>query len=268
MKGVYWFLIVALLILSIYCFSGPTKVEAFTVVRPWHYPYFNHIFVINLENTVIGKKRWKRLQNIEWLSPHLNRFPGIYGKEYDFTREIQSRVLVPSWDVGTWRGETKPRQINMSQGELGVALSHRKLWKHIVSRNFQSCLILEDDALNFSPDFQEKCIETMQYVPKDWDVVLFGFWLHRGEKGYPVNSKISRVMDFCLLHCYAISQRGARKLINLTPIDMPLDTWMSNKCNHLNIYRHNEILDFQKTPKSRLSRQGLFDKQNINTNNI
>ena len=240
--------------------------ESFTVLSPWFHPYFRNIFVINLENTRIGVKRWNRLQQIKWLAPYLKRFSGVYGKQYDFTQEIQSRILVPYWDIGSWRGETKPRRIDMSVGELGVALSHRNLWKHIVSRNLQSCLILEDDAINFSPDFQEKCIETMKSVPGDWDIVLLGFWLHRGEKGYPINNKISRVRDFCLLHCYALSLRGARKLLNLTPIDMPLDSWMSKKSNQLNIYRHHEILDFQKNPKSRLSRQGLHDKQNTNTN--
>lgn len=241
--------------------------EGFTTQEPWFSPYFKGIFVINLPQTRIGQNRWNRLQSIKWLSPYLNRFQGTYGKHQDFTSVINSGVLGTTWDVGTWRGEKTPRTVDLSRGEMGVALSHYRLWQHIVKHQLSSVLILEDDALEFSSDFQSKCIDTMKHLPKDWDVVLFGFWLHKGDSGYQVNPDISRVKDFCLLHCYGVSLKGARKMLHLTPIDMPLDTWMSKQSDELIIYRHNQVVSgSQRRPKSRLSRQGLLDKQNINTN--
>ena len=263
-------LLIILIILTILTICISTNnTERFYHKDVWFQQYFDNIYVINLPHTRIGNDRWNRLQTITWLKPHLNRFPGVDGNNYDFSEVIAQKILIPNWDLGTWRGEEFPRMIEMSQGEMGCILSHYSLWKHIIANNIRSALILEDDAQKYSSDFRTKTIETMKNIPDDWDMVLFGFWLHRGEKGYPVNSIIYRVKDFALLHCYALSNKGAVKLINECPIDMPLDSWISKISGKLKIYRHTEVIPHPtwKYPTSRLIRQSDIDKHNVNTNN-
>ena len=245
-----------------------SNIESFYSDTTWFGPYFNKIYLVNLPDTEIGQNRWNRLKKIKWLFPYLHRFPGIYGKRYDFTRELNSGILYPKWDVGTWKSEPRPRFVNMSLGELGCSLSHYNIWKDIVKNQLESSLVIEDDATRYSSDFRENVRDIMKYAPNDWDIVLLGFWLHRGEKGYPINNMFYRVKDFALTHCYAIHQRGAQKLLGLTPIDMPLDSWLSKVSDKLNIYRHNKEVPNRKNPLSRLVRQAGIDKQNVNTNNF
>ena len=64
-----------------------------------------------------------------------------------------------------------------------------------------------------------------------------------------------------------VSQKGARKLLNLGCIDKPLDSWISEKSNILRIYRHNIIKPNTHYPVSSLIRQHRRAKQIKNTNN-
>jgi GR25 family glycosyltransferase involved in LPS biosynthesis len=68
----------------------------------------------------------------------------------------------------------------------------------------------------------------MKDVPSDWDMILLGFWLHKGDNGSEIiKNRIYKVKDFVLLHSYIINKKGALKFLNLTPIDMPIDSWIS-----------------------------------------
>jgi GR25 family glycosyltransferase involved in LPS biosynthesis len=156
----------------------------------------------------------------------------------------------------------------MSEGEIGISLSHYYLWKNMIINNIQTCLVLEDDARNVHSNFEDIFINTMNNVPLDWDIVLFGFWLHRGEKGKKINNNIWKVKDFVLAHCYLINIKCVKKLMSLLPINEPLDTWLSSQTDNINIYRHN-ILRIQnsKRPSSSLIRQIIIKKQIKNTNN-
>lgn len=230
--------------------------------------YFDECLIINLPETKIGKSRWKKIKHIYPLNKIGKKYNGIYGKYYDYSNEINNGIVTKQWDYGKWKYGV-PDIIDMTDSEIGVILSHYYIWDNMERNNQTSILVLEDDASKLSKDFVPRCIETMTYVPDDWDIVLFGFACHKGNKGTKINDVIWKVEDFILLHCYLINNKAVRKIKKLLPINMPLDTWLSAKSNKLNIYRHNFINNKKaKNPSGRIIRQAGLDKLNINTNNL
>ena len=230
-----------------------------------HQTFFDKCFIINLEKTSIGQRRWKRIKSTAPFDRFGERFPGVDGKaKKSFAQEISANILRDKWDHGLWQSKQQSHMVPMSQGEMGIIMSHYGIWKQMLKKEIGSVLVLEDDASKVAPDFMEKVYETMRNIPADWDIVLFGFWCHDNEKmGKKVNDKIWKVESFVLMHCYLINMKGARKLMGMLPIDKPLDTWLSSKSDEINIYRHNYL---SKNRSSRLIRQALVDKHNVNTN--
>lgn len=229
-------------------------------------------FVINLPGTPEGEKSWKRMQEKRTIYHNMTRFPGIYGKKYDYSGEVNSSIVNTTWDIGKWKGKSS-KIIPMEKSEIGISLSYYYLFKKIVDENINVALVLEDDATRIHPQFETLLEEHYKLLPADWDMFLLGFWLHRGDNGYEVKNtkgKIHRVRDFCLLHAFIINKKGAKKFLNHLPIDRPVDSWMS-KCAHedVNIYRHNVIIRPGKKPASALVRQDRerTNKQITNTNN-
>lgn len=232
--------------------------------------YFNKCYIINLKDTKIGKRRWSIISTKYPFNKIANRFDAIHGKEYDYSNEVKNNIITEKWDFGTWRYNI-PEIINMSPSEIGVALSHYNIWKKLENEKIynKGILVVEDDASIISNDFIEKFNLIMNNVPHDWDIVLIGFACHKGNKGKQINNIIWKVQDFILLHCYLINPKCFKKIKNLLPINAPLDTWLSQKSDVLNIYRHNFLSNKKaKNPSSKLIKQRLEDKQNVNTNNF
>lgn len=63
--------------------------------------------------------------------------------------------------------------INYSRGAYGCALSHLYFWEKAIDEN-RSLTIVEDDAI-FRKDFYEKQNILLNSIPKDWDIVLWGW---------------------------------------------------------------------------------------------
>lgn len=226
----------------------------------------NKFYVINLSETSEGRRRLKVIKQHNILSKYIERFAGIYGKTHNYNNEIKRGIIQKSWDFGKWHGDNS-KMIEMTDGEIGVSLSHYYLWKKIVDEKIPVTMVLEDDGIDLHPHFEELVIENMKYLPEDWDVFLLGYWLNKGLNGKKINEKIYKVDDFVLAHCYLITYEGAKKYLNSLPINMPLDSWMGNKSNYVNIYRHNFARNKKYKPSSLLIRQKRDAKQIVNTNN-
>jgi len=195
------------------------------------------IFVINLKDTPMGKKRWGLMKKTIF-AEKMERFDGIYGRTYDYTDEIKGNIITQKWDYGKWKN-SKSFLINMTAGEIGVSLSHYYLWKKIKEENIPQSIILEDDSIEIVPDFEEKFKHLMKKMPSDWDVVLLSFWLHKGNNGKKINKHVTRVRDFVFMNAYVINPRGAKKLLDKLPINMPIDSWVSQQSSDVVIYRHH-----------------------------
>jgi GR25 family glycosyltransferase involved in LPS biosynthesis len=261
-KKVLYVLFIILILLNIIIYLKNKDKEAFTNQYPYDVTY-----IINLSETQEGRRRWNVIKNMDEFY-NKNRFHAIYGKQYNYLPEVSNNIITTEWDFGKWK-YNKSEIIPLDQGEIGVSLSHYYVWKKIVDENINSALVLEDDAINVDLNFSEYVNEIMKDVPYDWDMVLLGFWLHKGDNGSEIiKDKIYKVKDFVLLHSYIINKKGAQKFLNLTPIDMPIDSWISKHSDKVNIYRHH-IIKPSKNDKysSRLIVQKRNEKQIKNTNN-
>ena len=202
---------------------------------------FQRFFIINLPKTKIGTMRWNRIQQNKFLHNYAERYRGINGRLYNFKNEINNGIINRNWNWGKWK-HNKNRIIPLSKPEMGVALSHLRIWLKIALENIPSTLILEDDAIRLSQDFDKVVVNTFNYVPNDWDIILIGFDNYTKIPDIKINNYIWKVKNFVLLHSYYISIRGAKKLLSYLPISAPVDTWISCISDKLNIYRHNELL--------------------------
>ena len=252
-------IILVLFVLSVYRTNQHKQTSGLT-------KYIDNSFVINLSETTEGRRRWNIIQNNYLLKNIVKRFPGVYGKTRD-KRMYDNIVVNTKWDIGNWLNN-KSRIIDMSDGEIGVSISHYNIWKYIVENNMGKVFILEDDAIDISPQFNQYLDIIFKEVPDNWDIILLGFWLHRGDTGYKVSNNIYRVKDFVLMHGYIINQKGASKLLQHLPINAPLDTWISSIADDLYIYRHHFVTHVNgNQPYSIMINQKRKEKQIVNTNN-
>ena len=128
----------------------------------------------------------------------------------------------------------------MSNGEIGCILSHVSVWRYLVKeKNIDKIMVLEDDAVLISNDIYDRINDIWRNVPNDWDIILIGFWLHKGNNAKKINQYIYKVKDFVLLHSYIINKKGAEKLLSLLPVNMPLDSWIAFHSDKVNIYCHS-----------------------------
>ena len=264
-------LIVTLVILVVYMYPNQIKQEHFTVSPNKYdnkpvYP-FQRCYVINLTETEEGKKRWQAVQRHVLLKQFAIRFPGIYGKTYDYSKEVLNGTVTTHWDYGSWKGQPR-KMVPLDHGEIGVILSHRNVWHKIVRERIPVTLVLEDDATRIRKDFLARISYYLQKLPPDWDILLAGFQVIQHRPGTRINNDIYRVKHFILLHSYLISYRGAQKLLKLGIIDQPLDTWLSTHSDKINIYRHDLTRNKTENPYSILIRQSSKANSQINhTNN-
>jgi len=217
-------------------------------------------YIINLEETEEGKRR---LPIIQGIFPKAKRFQATYGKNFDFKPYYDS-VLTKSWDHGKWK-TGKSNMIELSDGEKGIIMSHYNLWTKIAKEK-EPHIIFEDDAVGVNSNTQIVLDEVLETLPKDYDIYLLGFI---DLEPINVSSLHAKVKEFVLLHSYIITPKGAQKLLEQLPINMPVDTWLSSISDKINIYRHN----FGNTGKKnkfygRLITQKRNEKQIVNTNII
>ena len=131
-------------------------------------------------------------------------------------------------------------------GEIGCALSHKKIYQKIVDEHIAYAIIFEDDATlekNFSI-----VVKSIMAAPLSWELVLLGHYKDnlKGLKSpislwhkQRISSKflLGRLVDFGFgAHGYMITLKGAKKLlIELGEIYRPLDHYTPDS-NILNIY--------------------------------
>jgi len=217
-------------------------------------------YVINLQETQEGKDRLPIIQSI---FQDAKRFPATYGKNFDFMPYYDS-VLTKTWDHGKWKLD-ESNLIELSDGEKGIIMSHYNLWKKIAKEK-EPHIILEDDAIGVNANTQIVLTEILESLPKDYDIYLLGF-IDLEPKN--ITFLHEKVKSFVLLHSYIITPKGAQKLLENLPINAPVDTWLSNISDKINIYRHNfGNMGKKNRFYGRLITQKRKEKQIVNTNII
>lgn len=118
---------------------------------------------------------------------------------------------------------------------VGCALSHIRLWRHILDSGHGMALVLEDDA-RLVPDFNKGLGRALADVPDDFDVLLLGcFLMCDKDRNYPLGHQLTRMVFkkgrddrrtwgsvfvpelFGGTHAYVVSRKGCEKLLRLIP---------------------------------------------------
>ena len=186
---------------------------------------FDTTYLINLERRPDRLERFmKTYEQSDMGNIPLTKMNAVDGSELDISKVPLSEVA---------RGELKQiettgfrsKHYQLTRGAIGCYLSHVKVWRDIVDNNYRHGLIFEDDV-NVPSDLNTKIDSTFKNIPKDWDMVLFGFHCKDCEN----LKKYRKVNRFILLHCYAISYSGIIKILktnSLFPITQQIDSYLS-----------------------------------------
>jgi glycosyl transferase family 25 len=128
-------------------------------------------------------------------------------------------------------------KINTS--EVGCFASHYNGWKYVVENDLENLLIIEDDS-TIESSFIDDLNYFTKFLPKDYDT-FFVYYdaemskLFKFSRDYIGNDFICKAYQNWSTQCYLISNRGAKKLIELTHeygMTRPVDNFMLNFGEH------------------------------------
>jgi GR25 family glycosyltransferase involved in LPS biosynthesis len=191
-------------------------------------------YLINAIDHEEGKKRWKNILTLSNNYYNLERFRATMGKTDNW-----SDFVTETWNRG-WFRRDKKEIINLSDSEVGCGMSHLRVWKKMIQDEIEVAMVLEDDACNVFPNLTSYLIDYTNQLPKDWDIFLIGFSMYEGGCKR-ITDDIYKVNRFILTHSYLINKTAVKKLLDLLPINMPFDSYLSqlSDSGKINIYRHN-----------------------------
>ena len=193
--------------------------------------YFNKIYCINLE---FRKDRWAEcvLEFEKWeISEQVIKFPAINGSY------IQNNYPV-------------------SNGELGLILTHEQILQDAIDKNYESILVIEDDV-----EFINKFSNLKEYIealPLDWEILWLGanHNIHCGNQLKLINDKIIKCRKAFATHCIAFNNRiypTALKLIKNK--EKPVDVYYSELQQTHNCYAFHPSLAIQRPSYSDIQKQ-------------
>lgn len=220
-------------------------------------------FVVNMKKSVERREHIKtQFQDLGLDCKFFTAINGCELSEEDLTQvKNEDRVEVPL------RFGCKVILLNkLTQGEIGCALSHLRLYQHILDLGLERALILEDDVV-IHPDFKV-ALENLDCITEDWDIVNFSDFL--GIHDLPLSHKYrfgstkdfyfkrvgmhnvyldlwrnqSRFIAGCF--CYVVTRHACEVLLKLGyPVRMPADYLMGLICyNELKMFRAYPLKHF------------------------
>jgi GR25 family glycosyltransferase involved in LPS biosynthesis len=200
---------------DIYPDDGPVPLKSENFINDF---FGKNIWFINLD------RRPDRLRNvIQFFNvlqiKNYNRLPAIDGK----TDENVQKIINNS--------NTK-----ITKAEVACTLSHREIWKHIVKNKIPWTLIFEDDIAiekNINQTFfAEGMIESL-CGNNNTQIVFFGYChmegkINKTKHNIFFKTNIYNAKAAYCTHCYAITWRGAEKLLKITQrFEKPVDAIMN-----------------------------------------
>lgn len=122
----------------------------------------------------------------------------------------------------------------MTQGMIGCQLGHMALWKTLMVSSEDAFLIFEDDVL--LPDNARSTMFKAYALalPRDWNVVYWGYcWCNLGNR-QPVNRSFDRVSwpPMCH-HAYMVKKTAVAQVLPKLNCDAPMDVQTQPLFNEL-----------------------------------
>lgn len=149
---------------------------------------------------------------------------------------------------------------NLSVGEVGCFLSHRKAWQKIVDENLKFGVILEDDFL-LKGDVKE-ALSIIEAIRGKWDYIKLAGYYSRPCKILDSDSKenhtLVRYTKLPAGTCaQAVSYNGAKNLLKNTdkfgrPIDVDLQFWWEKEISVYGLNPYTFLADEEE--ESEISR--------------
>ncbi|KAJ8419001.1 hypothetical protein AAFF_G00005000 [Aldrovandia affinis] len=186
---------------------------------------FDEIFLINLKRRL--DRRQRMLRTLGSLGIDVTVTEAVDGKALN-TSQLQAMgiEMLPGYK-DPYSGRV------LTRGEIGCFLSHHYTWAQVMERGLQTALVLEDDV-RFEPRFKKRLMaimENMKQTKLDWDLMYVGrkrMQVKQPERSVEgVNNLVEADYSYWTLG-YALSQQGARKLLQASPFGkmLPVDEFL------------------------------------------
>jgi glycosyl transferase family 25 len=192
------------------------------------------IYYINLDRRPDRKQNIQNLLKYFDLEKITERISGVDGSKLDLDN-IPKDIITPA-GIADAKDKNKMVYVLLTPGGIGCAMSHRNAYKKIIDNNLSSALILEDD-IRIDRDFHKKLHYLMNKAEEfNYDVMFLGY--HPSSIKYikeQVNDVFVRSSRVYGLFGYVVSNAGAKKLLDLYPIDKQIDTEISDNSSNLNM---------------------------------
>jgi len=223
-----------------------------------HQGVIEQIYVINLDRQV---HRWHRIQRELGMlfdrsnSPLINLTKRIsavdarYSGESLNDAEVQTRyslgdqLFVEPNSLLSIEYANDDQPVEMTRQEVAVALSHISAWKLIASSNRNYSLILEDDIF-FTRGFagtMDKAWAALNppVEPQDTFDVLYASYEEAKtgvEKVQESETLFKPIRGLWCLSGYILTKGWAKRLLELLPVRGPVDLWINQQFNKLDVY--------------------------------
>lgn len=125
--------------------------------------------------------------------------------------------------------------LELSPGERGCAMSHVCAWRCCLKKQ-TPLLVLEDDAAP-TENFSDALERVLSNMPQDAQVLYLGYSQAAGWRRI-VSEDLVEAEYVWTTVAYVIWPSGARVLLDLLPVDQPVDNFMAAACaaGHLKSY--------------------------------
>jgi glycosyl transferase family 25 len=199
---------------------------------------FDKIIYINLDrrkdrdlNVITQLKKFNLLNMSE-------RFSAIDGKKLDLDK-IDKKIITKEGIEYAKKGEIL--YSHLTPGAVGCALSHRAIYQKIVDENINSCLILEDD-ITLDDKFLDKLLNIENEIKTNdniinYDLFFLGYHPASALNSYKYYSpNIKKLFAVYGLFGYIVTNKGAKKLLDIFPLTYQIDTEISKNTDKIDCY--------------------------------
>ncbi|KAM9762402.1 procollagen galactosyltransferase 2 [Menidia menidia] len=186
---------------------------------------FDEVFLINLKRRL--DRRTRMLKTMAALGLQSTLVEAVDGKALNSSQlQALGIEMIPGYK-DPYSGRV------LTRGEIGCFLSHHSIWKKVIEQGLQKVLLLEDDV-RFEPRFKRRLqaiMDDIERVQLDWDLIYVGrkrMQVQQPEQSVEgVNNLVEADYSYWTL-AYALSQRGAKKLLDAQPFSkmLPVDEFL------------------------------------------
>ncbi len=157
---------------------------------------------------------------------HMQAVLGGLGIEYERIAGVDGRLLSAEEKAKSFNARRSyiANKGGMSDGEIGCALSHVKVYRAMVEAAVEVALILEDD-IKLSPDIGEALVEIKGLIDVKKPQVVSLSCLYNNDKCAGAKGLVSQ-KSMCSTDGYVITLPAAKAIIKENyPVKVPSDKW-------------------------------------------